>query len=108
MPSDRLRRARDAIVAQRTALVERAALLAIGLAIAGWNLITIESVSRIDGFRLLPTVAGATLALLALSEFLPEERTTAILAIRLAFLALALVSVGFAAVLFLFLLNNTP
>ena len=64
--------------------------------------------SRIDGFRLLPTFAGLTLALLAISEFLSEERTAAILAIRLAFLALALVSVGFAAVLLLFLLNNSP
>ncbi|QWC20387.1 hypothetical protein [Halorubrum sp. 2020YC2] len=108
MPSDRLRRVRDAVVAQRTALIERAALLAIGLAIAGWNLFTIESVSRIDGFRLLPTFAGVTLALLAVSEFLPEKRTNAILAIRLTFLALLLVSVGFGVLLLLFMLNNAP
>lgn len=108
MPSDRLRRVRDAVVAQRTALIERAALLAIGLAIAGWNLFTIESVSRIDGFRLLPTFAGVTLALLAVSEFLPEKWTNAILAIRLTFLALLLVSVGFGVLLLLFMLNNAP
>jgi hypothetical protein len=108
VPSEGIRRIRDAVVAQRTALVERAGLLAVGLATAGWKLFTIESMSRIDGFRLLPTVAGLTLALLAVSEFLSEERTATILAIRLAFLALALVSLGFAAVLLLFLLNNSP
>ena len=108
MPSDQLRKVRDAVVAQRTALIERAALLAIGLAIAGWNLYALGSVSLIGTFRSLPFFAGVTVALLAVSEFLPEERTTAILAIRLIFLALALVTVAFGALLLLFMANNTP
>ena len=108
MASDRLRRLRDAIVAQRTALIERAGLLALGLALVGWNLYTLGPASRIDAFGLLPLFAGATLALLAVSEFLPEERTYAILAIRLAFLALGFVAVGSGALLLLFMANNAP
>ncbi|RLM51626.1 hypothetical protein [Halorubrum sp. Atlit-28R] len=108
MPSDRLRRFRDAIVAQRTAFIERAALLAIGVTLVGWNLFTLGPVSRIDGFGLLPLLLGVTLAMLAVSEFLPEERAYAILAIRLSFLALVLVSVGLGTLLLLFVLNNAP
>ncbi|TKX84022.1 hypothetical protein EXE43_21155 [Halorubrum sp. SS5] len=108
MSSDRIRRIGDAVVAQRTAFIERAALLAIGLALVGWNIFTLGPASRIDGFGLLPLFVGATLALLAVSEFLPEERTYAILAIRLALLALVLVSVALGALLLLFVVNNSP
>ena len=104
----RLRRLRDLLVAQPTALVERAFLVLLGLAICAVNLASLRSLSSLGTFHSIPSFVGATLVLLGVSEFVSGERTTLILALRLGFLALLAVSVGFAALLVLFMLNNAP
>jgi len=104
----RLRRARDLLVAQPTALGERVFLLLVGLALSAVNLASLRSPSLIGTFWSIPSLVGATLVLLGVSEFVPAERTTLILALRSAFFGLLAASVAYLAAFVIFAANNAP
>lgn len=104
----RLRRVRDLLVAQPTALAERAFLLGLGLALCAVTPLASGSPPPVGTFGSVPTLVGVTLVLLAVSEFVPAERTALILALRSVFFGLLAASLAYLAAFVLFAANNAP